>query len=216
MKNIFSIGSLLAVVLIFWGCVREPDNGELVKYMVVQTEYNQNFINQTDTIFKTYSTFVIRQDTMGFVSTINDQQYITEADVPDFVQPVVNEIKNGFVNAGYTRVALESDPDFSVNVIVLQNFDYYQTVNYGYGYGYPGSYYYGYYNYYYPAVSTYTSNYVTLLIQVVDAKNLVNNKYPIIWSAYIGDLNATLDLTGRTLEAVAKAFEQSPYIQKNQ
>jgi len=95
----------------------------------------------------------------------------------------------------------------------LQNFNYYQSYNYGYGY--PGSYY-SYYNYYYPVVTTYYSNYITLLVQVVDAKNPnFNNEYPIIWSAYIGDLNATVDLKGKTLEAVAQAFEQSPYIKKN-
>jgi hypothetical protein len=47
----------------------------------------------------------------------------------------------------------------------------------------------------------------------VDAKNPnANNEYPIIWTAYIGDLNYTTDLTGKTQEAVVRAFKQSPYI----
>jgi len=197
------------VLLSFSSCMLEPQSAELVKYMVVQTEYNEEFVNEEENIFDTYSTFVIREDTMGFVSTLTDAEYLLESDVPGFVIPVVDSIRNGF-KLGYEQVTEEEDPDFAVNVIVLENFNYYQSVNYGYGY--PGSYY-SYYGYYYPAVTTYYSNYVTLLIQVVDAKNPNgSNEYPIIWSAYIGDLNATLDLPGKTLEAVSQAFEQSPYI----
>ena len=57
---------------------------------------------------------------------------------------------------------------------------------------------------------------MSLLVQVVDAKNPnFENKYPVIWSAYIGDLNATMDLKGKTLEAIETAFAQSPYLKKN-
>jgi hypothetical protein len=200
-------------ILVFSSCDLQPESGDLAKYMVVQTEYNQEFIDDDENIFDTYSTFVIREDTMGLVSTATDEEYLLESDVPGFVIPVVDSIRDGFIASGYDLVTDEDDPDFAVNVVVLQNFDYYQSVNFGYGY--PGSYY-SYYGYYYPTVSTYYSNYVTLLIQVVDAKNPNgNNEFPIIWSAYIGDLNATLDLPGKTLEAVAQAFEQSPYIKRD-
>jgi len=204
---------LILLLLNLSSCMQEPESAELAKYMVVQTKYNQEFINDSENIFDTYSTFVIREDTMGFVSTATDAEYLLESDVPGFVIPVVDSIRDGFIAFGYDLVTVEDDPDFAVNVVVLQNFDYYQSINYGYGY--PGSYY-SYYGYYYPTVSTYYSNYVTLLIQVVDAKNPnINQEYPIIWSAYIGDLNATLDLPGKTLEAVGQAFEQSPYIKKD-
>lgn len=197
--------------LIVVSCMPAPEDVDRIRYMLVQTEYNEDFIHDSENIFEEYQSFVIREDTMGFVSTSSSAKYLIEEDVPGFVEPVVDSIRNGF-ELGYDQVTDADDPDFAVNVIVLQNFDYYQTVNYGYGY--PGSYY-GYYGYYYPYVSTYYSNFVTLLIQVVDAKNPNgNNEYPVIWSAYIGDLNATLDLPGKTLEAVHQAFEQSPYIRK--
>lgn len=208
-KGLVIIGGMLVAS----GCVPEPESIDLIRYMVTQTKYNQDFINDSENVFDTYSTFVIREDTMGFVSSLSEEEYLLESDVPGFVVPVVDSIRDGFIASGYQQVTTEDVPDFAVNVIVLQNFNYYQSINYGYGY--PGSYY-GYYGYYYPVVSTYYSNYVTLLIQVVDAKNPNgSNEYPIIWSAYIGDLNATTDLTGKTLEAVAQAFEQSPYINKN-
>jgi hypothetical protein len=56
-----------------------------------------------------------------------------------------------------------------------------------------------------------------MVIQVVDNKNYVanGNKYKVIWTAFVGDLAATLDLKGKSLEAVDQAFEQSPYISKD-
>ena len=210
MKRAFPIS--LVLLLICMSCIQEPEIDNLVKYMLVQTEYNEEFVNNEENIFDTYATFVIREDTIGFVSNTSETEYLTEGDVPGFVSPVVDAIRDEFAQ-GYQQVTEDANPDFAVNVIVLENFNYYQSYNYGYGY--PGSYY-GYYGYYYPVVTTYYSNYVTLLVQVVDAKNPnFNNEYPIIWSAYIGDLNATLDLTGKTLEAVDQAFVQSPYINKN-
>ncbi|HEU5292318.1 MAG TPA: DUF4136 domain-containing protein [Cyclobacteriaceae bacterium] len=209
MKRALPIGLLLLTCV---SCMQEPETGNLVKYMMVQTAYNEDFINTNENIFDTYSTFVIREDTIGFVSNLSDTKYFTEEDLPDFVTPVVGAIRDGFAQ-DYQQVTETDNPDFAVNVVILQNFSYYQSFNYGYGY--PGSYY-GYYGYYYPMVSTYYSNYVTLLVQVVDAKNPnFENEYPIIWSAYIGDLNATMDLKGKTLEAVEQAFEQSPYLKKN-
>lgn len=193
-------------------CMPEPQTIDLIKYMVVQTEYNKDYVNDQANIFDYYAKFTIRMDTMGYVSTLTNQDYITEDDVADFVKPVVTAIRDGFVDVGYTQVDKDASPDFAVNVIVLENFQYYQSVNYG-GYGYPGSYY-GYYGYYYPVVNTYYSNYVTLLVQVVST-TAVNSKFPIIWSAYIGDLNATTDLKAKTLEAVTTAFQQSSYLHKN-
>jgi hypothetical protein len=179
----------------------------------VQTEYNQDFVKTDQNIFNNYSTFVMDDIKMGFVSTVSpNKKFLEEADVPNFVTAVLAAIRDSVINKGYLRVTDEDEPDFAVNVVVLQNFNFYQAINYGYGY--PGSYY-GYYGYYYPYVSTYYANYVTLLIQVVDAKNPNGlNEYPIIWTAYIGDLNFTTDLTNKTLEAVTQAFKQSPYFKK--
>jgi hypothetical protein len=194
-------------------CLYEPDAADLAKHMLVQTEYNQDYVQTDQNIFNNYSTFVMDDVKMGFVSTVSpEKKFLEEVDVPNFVTPVLIAIRDSVINRGYQKVTEEDAPDFAVNVVVLQNFNFYQTVNYGYGY--PGSYY-GYYGYYYPYVSTYYANYVTLLIQVVDAKNpTANNEYPIIWTAYIGDLNYTTDLTAKTQEAVVQAFKQSPYFKK--
>lgn len=199
-------------------CNNQPESADLVRYMAVQTKYDQTAINSTSSIFNTYSTFIIRNDTIGYVSSSAASDTILvdgkNIDVPNgYVTPVVNLIKLKFNEAGFTRVAESENPDFAVNVAVLQNFSFFQTINY------PGYYsgYYGYYNYYYPIVTTHYSNYATLVIEIVDIKNFAanNNQYKVIWKASIGDLISTIDLRGKTLEAIEQAFQQSPYIKKN-
>jgi len=196
--------------------MRAPQDVDLVKYMVVQTEYDTEVINDATNIFNTYGTFVLRQDTMGYVSTIVVDTILVDGFNFDgeFVTPVVDRVTEEVENAGFLRVEEDQNPDFAVKIVVLENFSFFQTVSY------PGYYsgYYGYYGGYYgPVVSTYYSNFVTLVIEVVDIKNYQanGNKYNVIWSSYIGDLGVTLDLTGKTLEAVDQAFIQSPYFSKN-
>lgn len=201
--------------VVFSSCNREPEPIDLIKYMLVQTEYNESFVNEEFSVFNTYNTFYIREDTIGFVSTLSDKEYLINSDVTDFVSPVVDSVRDGFSEAGFQQVGEDENPDFAVNVILLENFNYYQVLNFS-GY-YPGGYY-NYYNYYYPVVTTYYSNYVTLVIQVVDNKNPENGDYPIIWTTLIGDIGAAVDPADRkqrTLEAIGQAFTQSPYINNN-
>jgi hypothetical protein len=82
---------------------------------------------------------------------------------------------------------------------------------------YPNYYYNGYYGYggyyYYPYVQTYAYNTGSLVIEWVDLKNAAaNNKYKVIWNAYMGDLFNAVDQLGQSLDAVNQAFEQSPYL----
>lgn len=200
-------------ILLLTGCNLEPQLGELVKDMVVQTQYDEESINVSQNIFTTYATFTIREDTIGFVSTRYSNTNIVDGAGDDFVKPVSRLVRDSVLASGFIRVAPTANPDFAVNVTVLDNFNFFQTITYP-GY-YPG--YYGYYGYYYPYVSTYYSSYGTLVIEIVDVKNYVanGNKYKVIWKAYMGDLYATIDLKAKTLEAVTQAFKQSPYIRKD-
>lgn len=203
-------------VMFLSSCMQTPEDAELVKHMIVQTEYDTTRVNKDGNIFETYSTFFIKLDTMGYVFNDPEADTILYDPIKDgsyeFVSPVINTVKSNVEKAGYNYVVEEANPDFVVKVVVLENFSYYQAISYPYYSGY-----YGYYGYYYPVVSTYYSNSATLLIEIVDLKNFAvnDNKYVVVWRAYIGDLLATLDLTGSTIEAVDRAFEQSPYIKKN-
>lgn len=204
------------VVMFISSCMQTPEDAELVKHMIVQTKYDTTRINEDSNIFKTYSTFFVKLDTMGYVFNDPEADTILYDPIKDgsyeFVTPVINTVKGNVEDAGYNYVVEEANPDFVVKVVVLENFSYYQAISYPYYSGY-----YGYYGYYYPVVSTYYSNSATLLIEIVDVKNFTtnDNKYIVVWRAYIGDLLATLDLTGSTMEAVDRAFKQSPYIKKN-
>lgn len=211
--------SLISILLIFvlLSCDQEPQSGLLARYMAVQTQYDQTVVNSSSNIFTSYSTFIIRNDTIGFVSTSSTDTVLVDGvniNVPNgYVKPVVNLIRSKISAAGFTEVTENDNPDFAINTAVLQNFSFFQTVNY------PGYYsgYYGYYNYYYPIITTHYSNYATLVIEIVDIKNYATfgNKYKIIWKASIGDLIATDDLRGKTLEAIDQAFLQSTFIKKN-
>lgn len=207
------IAAVLIVVSIA-GCTREPELVDLVKYMVVQTEYDREQINDEQNIFNDYNTFVLRKDTVGFVSTYSsDTILLNEPGTRvDFVNAVIDGVAANAEDRGFNRVEAEENPDFAIKIVVLENFSFFQTVSY------PGYYsgYYGYYGGYYgPVVNTYSSNFVTLVIEVVDIKHAVDNKYKVVWSAYIGDLLTTYDRKNKILYAVNQAFEQSPYFSKN-
>jgi hypothetical protein len=213
-RNILISLTLAALVT---ACEMQPETGELARYMVVQTQFDESVITATSNIFNTYSSYIIRNDTIGYVSSSsNDTVLIDGVNISvanGFVTPVVNTARQQLNAAGFQQVSEDDDPDFAVNIAVLQNFSFFQTINY------PGFYsgYYGYYGYYYPIVNTYYSNYATMIIEIVDIRNYAanGNKYKVVWKASIGDLISTDDLRGKTLEAIEQAFAQSPYIQKN-
>jgi hypothetical protein len=199
-----------------FACIREPEPADLVKHMVVQTNYSVDDVNDTENVFTTYSKFLLRRDTIGYVFPQGDPSDTILVDglnnMSDYVTPVVNLVETHVTNAGFTRTTSIDDADFAVNIVVLQNFSFFQSVSY------PGYYsgYYNYYGYYSPIVTNYYSNYATMVIEVVDVKNFVENGgYKVIWKANIGDLLTTVDLRGKTLEAVDQAFVQSPYFSKD-
>ena len=210
-------GVLLSLCLLtFASCMRGPEDAELVKHMVVQTTYDTEQITETTNIFNTYNTYYLRIDTMGYVFNHPEADTVLIDPIMggtyEFVSPVVDAVRDQIQLAGYTWVNENANPDFAVKVAVLENFSYYQTILDGYYSGY-----YGYYGNYYPIVGTYYTNTATLVVEIVDVKNYEANgfKYVVVWRALIGDLIKTLDLTGKTVEAVDRAFEQSPYISKD-
>jgi hypothetical protein len=214
MKN--SLSKVLLIAALTSSCNMEPQLGELVADMVVQTKYNESSVNSNFNIFTTYSTFILREDTIGFVSSSSSDTILVDGVnitvAGGYVTPVVNRVLLHLTDAGFVKVKEDENPDFAVNIAVLQNFNVFQTINYP-GF-YPG--YYGYWGYYYPIVSTYYANYATMIIEIVDMRNysLNGNGYKVIWKASIGDLISTLDLRTKTLEAINQAFLQSPYVNK--
>jgi hypothetical protein len=212
MKN--AVVLACALMLGLTGCRLEPDLAELVQDMLVQTQYDQASITPTGNIFHTYATFTMLLDTMGLVSTRTRDSLLIDGSGQDFVKSVTRRVRDKVQEAGFTLVSPNENPDFSVNVVLLDNFSFFQTITYP---PYYSSWYYGYYGYWYPFVTTYASSYGTVAIEIVDIKNYAanGNKFKIIWKALIGDIYASVDRKGKTLEAVDQAFTQSPYIRRN-
>src|SRR5688572_23119344 len=78
------------IVVISSSCMREPEDVDLVKYMLVQTEYDTTRVDGDVNVFNTYSTFVLKQDTMGFVSSIDEDTILVDNANFVFVTPVVD------------------------------------------------------------------------------------------------------------------------------
>jgi hypothetical protein len=180
--------------------------------LVVSTNYDEG-IN-----FQQYSTYSMSTDTIGFVSnqSPNDTILVQDSNT-DYPRPVLQKVQSNLNALGYTRVDNNDNPDWRINVYVVNDFNLFQQVvypsyyypsYYGYGYGY-GSY------YGYPYVNTYATNTGSLVLEILDLKNITpDNKVKVIWSAYMGDVYSTIDLVKQSQEAIDQAFTQSPYLQK--
>jgi hypothetical protein len=195
-------------ILLLWSCQPEPDSIKLLDELVVSTSYDEN-IN-----FQTYSTFSIATDTIGFVSNaVNDTILIHSES--DFPRPVLQKVISNLNGVGYTRVDKSDNPDMRINVYVVNDYNLFQQVVYP-SYYYPSYYGYGYgYGSYYPYVNTYATNTGSLVVEILDLKNVTpDNKVKVIWGAYMGDVYSTIDLIKQAEKAIDQAFVQSPYLHK--
>jgi hypothetical protein len=197
---------LIIGMLSLYACRPEPDSGKLLDEFVVETNYD----NTVD--FTLYSTFAIPVDTIGFISNSSRDTVITAGE-SDFPKPVLKAISDNLTSRGYSKVDRNQNPDLGINVLVVNDFNVFQSVIY------PGNYYSGYYGYgsyyYYPYVRTSAYNTGVLIIEIVDLKNRTpDNKVKVIWDAYMGDVYNTFELIPQTIDGINQAFTQSPFIGK--
>lgn len=207
--RLFIIG--LIAISSLWACEPERDPFKLYDELVVSTGYDEG------TDFTGYVTYSIGTDTIGFVSNRNQYDTILYHPESEYPRPVLQRIESNLSQLGYIRVNKDQDPDWRINVYVVNDFNLFQQVYYP-GYSYP-SYYgygYGYGSYYgYPIVNTYASNTGSLVIEILDLRNVTpDNKVKVIWSAYAGDVYTTVDLIKQTEKAIDQAFVQSPYLNR--
>jgi len=130
------IGSILPL---FWSCQPEADALRLFDQLVVSTNYD------TGADFAEYTTYSISTDTIGFVSNQSPNDTIIIQSESDFPRPVLQQVESNLNALGYTRVANSENPDWRINVYVVNDYnlfqqviypDYYYPSYYGYGYGY--------------------------------------------------------------------------------
>jgi len=203
---------LMAVAMPFvWSCQPEPDTARLLDDLVVSTNYD------TGVDFANFTTYSIATDTIGFVSNKSPNDTIIVQKDSNYPRPVLQRVQANLNDLGYTRVDQNADPDLRINVYVVNDFNLFQQVvysnyyypsYYGYGYGY-GSY------YGYPYVNTYATNTGSLIVEILDLRNVTaDKKVKVLWSAYMGDVYSTIDLIKQSEDAIDQAFVQSPYLGK--
>lgn len=190
--------------MLFSGCKDEPDSLTLYDQLVVSTSYD------TTAVFNTFTTYAIPTDTIGFYSNATRDTLLVQGSSSQNYppRPLLEQIRKNLDARGYTRVNKNANPDVGINVYVLDNLSFYQQVNYPYYYGY-SSY------YYYPYVSTYAQNTASLIIEMVDLRNVSpDNKVRVVWTTYMGDLYKAVDRRQQSLDGIDQAFVQSPYLDK--
>ncbi|MEO5976441.1 MAG: DUF4136 domain-containing protein [Chryseolinea sp.] len=202
---------IACVALVTWSCKPEDDAQRLLDQFVVSTTYDNT------AHFSGYATYSMSTDTIGFISNKSNDTIKTQRDI-DYPRPVLQKVEQNLNEKGYTRVAKNQNPDLRINVYVINDFNIYQSVSYnnyyypsyyGYGYGYGG----GYYGY--PNVSTYSTNTGSLVVEILDLRNITpDNKVKVLWSAYMGDVYSSINLVQQSQDAIDQAFIQSPYIGK--
>lgn len=182
-----------------WSCQPKPNDGELLKNMVVSTDYNStaNFSN--------YATYWMSLDTISYFLNTDPTDTIATGTA---VNNITNEVSGKLTTAGYSLVGKNASPDFWVHIYVVENYSSYQSYYYNpYSFGYYGGYYSA-----YPVVTV--SDQSNLYIFLVDLKHKSSGK-SYLWGCNIGDLASSPDPTTDTIiRAIDQAFVQSSYIKK--
>jgi len=194
MKKYFVI---VIIAFLFWGCEPKPNPNDLVKKMVVSTDYNSS------ASFTNYSTYTMVLDTMSYFDN-SDQNPADTSVIGSGVHDITNKVKNKMDSAGYGLVSKKMTPDLRVYIYVKEVYSAYQSYSYNpYSYGYYGS--------YYPTVTV--TDQADLYVYILDLKH--QSSGPYLWACDIGDLvSSPSQTTVPILQAIDQAFKQSPYIKK--
>jgi hypothetical protein len=205
---------LITVLITFSGCRKEPDLNQLTDEPVVVTYYDRG------TDFNTLKTFSL-PSTVGLISNSNPNDTLLGALK---AAQILGRLSTRLTANGFTAVDSSQNPDMVANVFVIKDLNSSQVVSPGYWWGYDGyydPYYWGYPGgyYYYPYTYTYTYETGTLVIELIDLKNRVqnNNKLYVAWnmlaSGVLSDSNS--DNMQKALNAIDQSFVQSPYLKSN-
>src|SRR6185369_5055652 len=95
---------VVAFALLCWGCEPKPNSNDLVKRMVVSTDYN----SAAD--FTGYTTYTMVLDTMSYFDNSNPNPRDTSVIGPG-VHDITNKVKNKLDSAGYGLVNKKMSPD---------------------------------------------------------------------------------------------------------
>jgi hypothetical protein len=207
MKGKFALPVLLVIFTVT--CKKYPDSSDLAGRYVVITNYSDK------ANFTGYATFVIP----AYVGLISNTSRDTVLD-PRFADQILASIRKHLKARGYEEAPNNHQADLGIAVEVLQDVSMYSNWYPGSWWGYPG--WSGCYWHHCGTYPVYPSNYPvyeynsgSLIIELVDLKNLPlqNNLLNVIWTNWnggaLGPAGSDVDLV---IGAIDQAFLQSPYI----
>ena len=210
MKRYFIV---VASILFWWACEPKPNANDLVKNMVVTTDYDKT------TDFTRFTSYYLPVDTISYFTNSSDQvdtlwctTCTNNGQDPQYPHVVTSEIISQMNLAGFTQVGKKQNPDLRVYIFVVETVNINQSYNYN-PYGYGGGYGFGYgYGYGSPTYSV--SDQADLYLEIFDVKHPTNGMPTLVWYCDIGDLVSSPDFSGLTTKAIDQAFKQSSYLKK--
>jgi len=202
--KVLKVLSLTAIVFLLTQCY--PEGPQYVDEMdLVYTNYDP----ATD--FTAKHTYAIPDKIMKI-----DDNLINGGD-PNFVKEpyatqLLEKMKLNMANNGWTLVKKDANPD-----MLLAPVAYELTTTYYYGGGYWDWWYGGWYGWYYPYPVTTSYSTGSLIVTMLDPKNLSpDDKMRAVWGFIINGLleGSNTEFTARYSKGIDQAFTQSPYLKK--
>lgn len=207
---------LLAVVTILAvSCQKDPDWEES------DNEYQVLAARDDSADFGNYSNYYIADS----ILLIGNQEKPTYMNQPT-AQKIIDEFVSNMNERGYTQTENKEEADLGLQLSYVKSTHYltgYVSTDPYWWWGYPSYWYplywgvWGGWSYSFPVYYSYSEN--SLLAEMIDLNSPQgeDSKLPVIWNVYInGGLSghAMYD-SGRMLQGIDRAFEISPYLQKN-
>lgn len=213
-------GIYILVVILLTGCLAYPDETARTEdFDSVITLFNRS------TDLAGYQTYALSDELIPITPDTNNIGIPYDVFEPDgpVTNYVLDKVEDNLMVRGFTRVNDPTQADLLINAgyVVLTTtvtetwycydpwYWFWDPHWYGPGFfwGYPG---YGYY-YDYPCSFSYSYDVGTVLIQVLDGKNISNETFEEIWlGIFRGFANAGVDLS-RIDFGVDQAFAQTPF-----
>lgn len=201
----FLILPLLAILVAFTSCEKDPDTDKLDDNYLVLTNYDSG------TDFASFDSFFV----IDSILIINDQTKATYWKNENS-QRIVDAFNEHFKDRGYTAADKGAEADIVLQLSYVSTTYYFNNTVGPWWYNYPGYWNWGGGGWYYPFSFYYTYSTGSIIGELVDRKSeRSDKKLTIVWNTYISGLLYGNNLSYyRTMNAINQAFEQSPYLVK--
>jgi len=200
---------ILSAILTMAACYKVPNTDQLSTHFIVLTNYD------SAANFNSYKTFVLPP----YVGLISDNSKDTILD-PQYGDTILAQISANLKSRGYVQVPNNHQADLGVSATALKEVTFVTGWYPGSWWGYPGWggcywYYCGWYPWYPPYYPTYVYQTGSLIVEIVDLKNITKpgDMLDVLWTNWNGGaLGSTSTNLENALNSINQAFIQSPYI----